>query len=128
MAERKKKVRTRLSWADVDPKVVLAVANLCDGHTIFAARVFTEIGAPPAIIAQHLHHYASDKSNPSSVIYGPDGNALDGMIGVYGLRVLQTICNDCGIKYEAKLGRGFQAAICSDAIKRHFAATEVADG
>ena len=51
MAERKKKVRTRLSWADVDPKVVLAVANLCDGHTIFAARVFTEIGAPPAIIS-----------------------------------------------------------------------------
>lgn len=128
MAERRKKVRTRLSWADVDPKVVLAVADLCDGHTIFPPMAFTEIGAPPAIVAQHLHHYQSDTADPKSVIHGPSGGEVEGMVGVYGLRVLQTICNDCGIKYESKLGRGFQAKVCSDAIKRHFAATEVADG
>ena len=117
----------RLSWKDVDPQVVLAVANICDGHTIFAPAAFTNVGAPPAIVAQHTQCYESDLSNPKETIF-VDGEPVNQCLGVYGLPLIETICDDLGVEYEMKMGRGFQAAACREAIRRHFNATEVANG
>jgi hypothetical protein len=123
-----KKRAARLSWANVDKEIVLRVADICDGHTIFKPEAFTEAGAPPAIIAQHTECYESDLSDPKATIFGPDGAPMNQLLGVYGLPLIETICDDLGIDYEVKLGRGFQAAVCRSAIRRHFNVTEVAKG
>jgi len=36
--------------------------------------------------------------------------------GIYGLQLLQTICNDLNLEYEGKIGRGFQAQVCTEVI------------
>jgi hypothetical protein len=115
------KPRERLSWADVDPAVVVRVADLCDGHTIYKPEAFTNVGAPPAIVAQHVQCYESNPSDAKETIFDADGRALNQVLGVYGLPLIETICDDLGIEYADKMGRGFQAAACRDAIHAHFA-------
>lgn len=120
--------KERLSWANVDREIVLKVAELCDGHTIFKPEAFTNLGAPPAIVAQHTECYESDLSDPKSTIFGPDGKPMTQLLGVYGLPLIERICDDLGIKYEVKMGRGFQAAVCYEAIRKHFGVAEVTNG
>ncbi len=130
MAKRQKRYakKERLSWANVDKEIVLKVADICDGHTIFTPEAFTEIGAPPAIVAQHTDCYESDLSDYKSTIFGSDGKPVPQLLGVYGLPLIEVICADLGIEYECKMGRGFQAAACRDAIRNHFGVKEVANG
>jgi hypothetical protein len=121
MARRKAEYRKkeRLSWADVSPEIVVKVARLCDGWTIFKPEAFAKVGAPPAIIAQHVSCYESDLSDHKSTIF-VDGKPVNQLLGVYGLPLIETICSDLGIEYECKTGRGFQAAVCYEAICKHF--------
>lgn len=129
MAKRTERYRKteRLSWANVEREIVLKVAAICDGHTIFKPEAFTKAGAPPALVAQHTSRYESDTSNPKSTIFGSDGGVIEETIGVYGLPVLERICDDLGIDYEMRMGRGFQAAVCREAIRKHFGVAEVAN-
>jgi hypothetical protein len=120
--------RDRLSWANVDSEIVLAVAGVCDGHTIFKPEAFIETGAPPALIAQHTKCYESNPSDPKETIFDEDGDPMNQCLGVYGLQMIQVMCSDLGVDYEAKMGRGFQAAACRAAIIKHFAAKEVSNG
>ena len=120
--------RERLTWANVDSEIVLAVAEICDGHTIFTPEAFIETGAPPALIAQHTKCYESNPSSAKETIFGEDGAAMNQCLGVYGLQMIQVICGDLGVKYESTIGRGFQAASCRAAIIKHFAAKGVSHG
>lgn len=118
----------RLNWANVDSEVVLAVADICDGHTIFAPEAFIKTGAPPALIAQHTKCYESNPSSVKETIFGEDGAAVNQCLGVYGLQMIQVICRDLGVEYRETMGRGFQAAACRAAIIKHFAEKEVSNG
>jgi len=42
---------------------------------------------------------------------------MDSVEGVYGLSLITSIANDLGLEYESKIGRGFQAQVCTTAIK-----------
>ena len=108
--------------------MILKVAELCDGHTIFDPGAFTggDVQAPPAIIAQHTRCYFSGRT-PKSVIADENG-MLSSIVGVYGLEVLVTICFDLGIPFGEKIGRGSQAAVCKVAIRQHFAGKGVVRG
>lgn len=125
MAKRPRRYRKaeRLSWANVDRDIVLRVADLCDGHTIFSPEAFTRVGAPPAIVAQHTECYESNLSDPKSTIF-VDGKPVNQCLGVYGLPLIETICEDLGVEYAMKMGRGFQASACRDAIRKHFGVGE----
>lgn len=125
MADRKKKPtkNSLLRWCDVDPAVVMRVADICDGHTIFKPEAFTNVGAPPALVAQYVECYESNPGDPKETIF-VDGAPVSQCLGVYGLRLIRAICHDLGIEYESKMGRGFQASACRDAIRKHFGAGE----
>jgi len=92
-------------------KLVKHIGN--DGHTLWKVSVLE--GFPPPLQHRFLLNHESDGS-PKGSIYGDDGQVIDSLQGVYGLQVLLAICEDLGLNYESKLGRGFQAQACTAAI------------
>ena len=127
MAKRKKQKRERLSWKNVDREVVLRVAEICDGHTIFKPEAFTQAGAPEALIAQHTTAYESDLSCGKSTIF-VDGKPVTQCVGVYGLDVIEQINDDLGLPSPWQTGRGFRAQQCYANITKHFGVTEASQG
>jgi len=126
MAKRKSK-KERLSWKNVDREVVLRVAEICDGHTIFKPEAFTEAGAPAALIAQHTTAYESDLSCAKATIF-VDGKPVTQCVGVYGLDVIEQINDDLGLPSPWQTGRGFRAQQCHANILKHFSVTGVSQG
>jgi hypothetical protein len=127
MAKRVTRPKERLSWADVDREIVLKVAEVCDGHTIFAPEAFTRVGAPPAIVAQHTTAYESDLSCGKATIF-VDGRPVTQCVGVYGLDVIEQINDDLGLPSPWQTGRGFRAQQCYRNILAHFGVEEVRNG
>lgn len=108
-----------MQWTEIDPKIVLAAADICDGHTIFTPQAFVEAGVPQALIDRCTSTHRSDFSNPKYTISGPDGNPVEAMAGIYGLDMLASMVHDFKLDYEPKLGRGFQARVYQEALHKH---------
>ena len=117
---RKKRERNKtLKWTEIDPKIVLAAADICDGHTIFEPQAFLDVGVPQELVDRCTTTHESDFSNPKYTISGPDGKPVEQLRGIYGLDALASMVRDFDLKYEPKLGRGFQAEVWKDALRKH---------
>lgn len=112
---------TDMKWTEVPASVVLAAADICDGHTIFDPQAFTDVGVPQELVDRCTSIHESDFSNPKSTISGPDGKPVNQMRGIYGLDALSTMIRDFDIQAEPKLGRGFQARVWQEALHKHLA-------
>lgn len=111
---------TEIRWTDVPAEVVLAAADLCDGHGIFDPIALIEVGVPQALADRYTDIFESDFSNPKSIIFdNKTGEPVKSMAGVYGLNVLSGMVRDFKLEYEPKFGRGFQAQIWKEALHKH---------
>lgn len=111
--------RHTMKWTDIPASVVLAAADLCDGHTIFEPKAFLDVGVPQELVDRCTNTYESDFSNPKYTISGPDGKAVNQMRGIYGLDALSSMIRDFGIVAPAKFGRGSQAYVWRDELHKH---------
>lgn len=111
-----------MKWTDIPADVVLAAADLCDGHGIFDPIALVEVGVPQELADAYTDIFESDFSDPKYVIYdNKTGEPVKAMTGVYGLKVLAGIVTDFGLNCEEKYGRGFQAQVYKDAIRARLA-------
>jgi hypothetical protein len=108
-----------LKWTEIDPQIVLAAADICDGHTIFKPEAFTEVGVPQELVDRCTNVYESDFSNPKYTISGPDGQPVNQMKGIYGLDALESMIRDFELPHDVKFGRGFQARVYQEALHKH---------
>ena len=112
-----------MKLTDVPKHVVLAAADICDGHSIFTPEDFADVGVPQELIDRHTDIYESDFSNHKYTIYSDD-KPVNQVRGVYGLNVLAGMIQDLKItNAPEKMGRGFQAQVWKEAISAHFMAT-----
>lgn len=108
-----------MKWTDISASVVLAAADICDGHTIFKPEAFLEVGVPQELVDRCTSIHESDFSDPKYTISGPDGKPVNQMAGIYGLDALSSMIRDFGLETEQKLGRGFQARVWQEALHNH---------
>jgi hypothetical protein len=108
-----------MMWTEIPPQVVLAAAELCDGHTIFEPQAFLDVGVPQELVDRCTDTHESDFSNPKYTISGPDGKPVNQMRGIYGLDALSSMIRDFGIVCPAKFGRGSQAYVWRDELRKH---------
>lgn len=108
-----------IKWTDIPAHIVLAAADICDGHTIFDPQAFLDIGVPQEMVDRCTTIYESDFSNPKYTISGPNGKPVNQMRGIYGLDALDSMVRDFNLEYEPKLGRGFQARMYQEALHKH---------
>jgi hypothetical protein len=90
-----------------------------DGHTIWKESILKHFN--DGIKERFIRNFQSDKSSYKSTIFGNNGKIIEECEGIYGLSLLTTICNDLNLEYEGKIGRGFQAQVCTEAIKKWLA-------
>ena len=83
-----------------------------DGHTIWKASILKSF--PEEIQKRFIRIIESDGSYKGSI--WNDGEMVDKLEGIYGLSLLGAICQDLGLDYEGKIGRGFQARAYTDSI------------
>ena len=107
-----------VTWKQLPAKTLIEVANLCDGHTIFAVEAFTNLGVPAELIDRYTCEHESG-SGYKETIFDSNGNALPKVRGVYGLEVIEAINADLGLPYSTTMGRGFRANECREQIKNH---------
>lgn len=110
-----------MKWTDIPASVVLAAADICDGHTIFKPEAFLEVGVPQELVDRCTSVYESDFSNPKYTISGPDGNPVKEMSGIYGLDALSSMIRDFDLPAATKFGRGSQAQVWKEALHKHLA-------
>jgi hypothetical protein len=115
-----------MKWTEIDPKIVLAAADICDGHTIFKPEAFLEVGVPQALVDRCTDIYESNFDDPKHTISGPDGKPVNQMKGVYGLDALESMVRDFALPHDVKFGRGFQARIYQEVLHKHLAAAPTA--
>lgn len=108
-----------MKWTEIDAKIVFAAADICDGHTIFEPEAFLEVGVPQELVDRCTNVYESNPSDYKATIFGPDGNIVNQLRGVYGLDMLSSMIRDFDIQAEPKLGRGFQAQVWKEALRKH---------
>lgn len=106
-AKAKNKDMTR--WENIPAKVILAVAAICDGHTITKPKAFLELGLHKDMVKAHTHVIKSDFSDYKATIFDPNGKPVESIEGVYGLDVLADIVRQLKLNYHDFLGRGTQA-------------------
>ena len=109
-------------WATVPAKVVLAAADICDGHTILKPEAFLKLGVPKAIVKGHTRTIKSDLSDPKYTIFDKNGKPVKSMEGVYGLDVLADIVRQYRLEYREFFGRGTQAEEYKRVIKGYLVA------
>lgn len=112
-----------MKWTEIPASVVLAAADICDGHTIFDPQAFADVGVPQELIDRCTTIHESNPSNYKETIFGPDGNIVNQMKGIYGLDALASMIRDFKIDAESKLGRGFQAQVWKEALHKHLEIT-----
>lgn len=112
-----------MKWTEIPASVVLAAADICDGHTIFKPEAFLEVGVPQELVDRCTSVYESNPSDYKQSIFGPDGKLVNQMAGIYGLDALASMIRDFGLETEQKLGRGFQARVWQEALHKHLEIT-----
>lgn len=108
-----------MKWTDIPASVVLAAADICDGHTIFKPDAFLEVGVPQELVDRCTSVYESDFSDPKYTISGPDGKPVNQMAGIYGLAALESMIRDFGLQAPVKFGRGSQAQVWREELHKH---------
>jgi hypothetical protein len=107
-----------IKWTDIPAHIVLAAADICDGHTIFNPQAFLDVGVPQDMVDRCTTIYESDFSNPKYTISGPDGKPVNQMRGIYGLDALSSMIRDFDITSPTKFGRGSQAYVWRDELHK----------
>jgi len=87
-----------------------------DGHTIWKTSILD--GFSDGIKSRFIRTVKSNKKDYKSTIFDNNGNVIDECEGIYGLSLLGTICNDLGLDYDSKIGRGFQARCYTESIEK----------
>ena len=89
-----------------------------DGHTIYKEEAFSML--PKEFLDKYVQEYESE-GHGKTAIYDNDGNRLDKVYGVHGLKLLYGMAYDIGAdtkEAESKSGRGFQADCLTRAINK----------
>ena len=94
-------------------KLLETIGN--DGHTIWKSSVLKNFSED--IQNRFIKVQKSNKKDYKSTIFDNNGKVMDECEGIYGLSLLGTICNDLGLDYESKIGRGFQARCYTESIE-----------
>jgi hypothetical protein len=109
-AKAKAKNKDMTRWENIPAKVILAVADICDGHTIMKPKAFLELGLHKDMVKAHTNVTHSDFSDYKATIFdNKTGKPVKSMEGVYGLDVLSDIVHQLKLNYHDFLGRGSQA-------------------
>jgi len=108
-----------VTWKQLPAKVLMDVADLCDGHTLFKVEAFTDLGVPQELIDRYAHEHESNTSDYKSTIFDDSGNVIPKIVGVYGLEVIESLTRDLGLPGSGKMGRGFRAQECREQIRNH---------
>jgi len=108
-----------VTWKQLPAKVIMDVANLCDGHTIFKMEAFTKLGVPEELIKRYAYEHESNTSNYKETIFDSQGNVMSKVLGVYGLDIIESMTHDLGLPGSSKMGRGFRAQECREQINNH---------
>ena len=95
---------------DLQKTELLAIVDIIDGdgHTIFGAADFEHL-LPADLLARFTRTIKSDRSSPKSTIFGPGGQVVAQVRGVYGLTLLAGIADALGLPPSTMLGRGSEA-------------------
>lgn len=110
---------TQIRWTDLPASVVLAAADLCDGHGIFDPTALIEVGVPQELADRYTDLFESNFDDPKYIIYdNKTGEPVASMPGVYGLNVLAGMVRDFKLNAPEKFGRGFQAQIWKEALHK----------
>lgn len=108
-------------WANIPAKVILAAADICDGHTIMKPKAFLDLGLHKDMVKAHTTVIKSDFSDHKSTIFdNKTGKPVESMEGVYGLDMLFDIVNQLKLNYLDRFGRGSQAREWQRVIVEHF--------
>ena len=102
---------------EADPSVLWQVVTMCDGHGIIDPRKLIEAGLPEKAVAYFTETLKSDGTHKGTVYV--DGQPVDKLTGVYGLRLLEAIADAHGVTYQRFMGRGFQAQAIHAALRAH---------
>lgn len=105
-----------------DVRAVLEVAG-DDGHSLLPPEALIEAGASPTLARGFATTYKSD-GTPKGTIFDPQGNIVESMQAVYSLALLQGVALRLDLRWEGKLGRGFEARAVSDALRAWLAAQD----
>ena len=91
-----------------------------DGHGIYYPHFYTQLGYPTEFVESITSVEKSDGTYKGT-IFGPDGNIVPEMIGVYSLRFHETLADMFGITEHWQLnGRGFIAQCVRDNLRKQF--------
>lgn len=127
----KKRINVTEAWKALAPEIILAIARVSgtDGHSVFKPEAYQQAGMPAELLAHFTVKIVSDQSDPKYMVYGHDGNVIPELTGVYGLNVVESICNAFDLQPGSYLGRGFRAQAAYRAIREKFGTLcECADG
>lgn len=102
---------------DTDPDVLWRIAQMCDGHGILDPRKLIEGGLDEDAVSYFTETLKSD-GTPKGTIF-VDGQAVDSLDGVYGLRLLEAIASALNVSYQSFMGRGYQARAIQMALREH---------
>jgi hypothetical protein len=91
-----------------------------DGHGIYYPHFYTELGYPAEFVEKITTVEKSDGTYKGT-IFGPDGNIVPEMVGVYSLNFHYAIAGVFGIDRHMDFnGRGFQAQAVRDDMRKQF--------
>ena len=101
-----------------------------DGHTVWKASMFTDMGFSVDAIAPVIERHESDGSYKGSM-YDDHGNVIPSCHGIYGLRFLSHIAREIGADTkdaDRMMGRGFRARALGAAILKVLPTLAQAEG
>ena len=107
---------------DTPPEALRTIAEMCDGHGILDPRKIVEAGLPAEAVGYFTETLKSD-GTPKGTIF-INGEPVDSLTGVYGLRLLEALAAAFGITYPSFMGRGYQARAIQAALREHLATEE----
>lgn len=102
---------------ETDPAVLWRVATMCDGHGIINPAALIEAGLPTKAVAYFTETLKCDDTHKGTIFV--EGQPVDELAGVYGLRLLEGIASALGVTYQPFMGRGYQARAIQAALRAH---------
>lgn len=100
-----------------DPAVLWRITTMCDGHGIIDPRKLIEAGLDEQAVGYFTETLKSD-GTPKGTIF-VDGQPVESLDGVYGLRLLEAIASALDVTYQSFMGRGYQAHAIQAALRAH---------
>ena len=102
---------------NTDPDLLWRIATICDGHGIIDPRQLVESGLPAEAVGYFTETLKSD-GTPKGTIF-VDGQPVESLDGVYGLRLLEAIASALDVTYPSCMGRGYQARAIQAALRQY---------